>query len=139
MSVEQLQTKNEDAGGQSRSTVGLGTVRICATALEGDHCCMPSSAFDALITELERAQQSEREGWRYADELEQERKRLQARVDALMLEYCPDEMTPEQIAEWERHQQAVPNGGNQGLTRLLRGSPLHCRVMPILTGDEDAK
>ena len=35
--------------------------------------------------------------------------RLQARIDALMLEYCPDEMTPEQIAEWERHQQAVPN------------------------------
>ncbi len=36
-------------------------------------------------------------------------KHLQARIDALMLEYCPDEMTPEQIAEWERHQRAVPN------------------------------
>lgn len=33
----------------------------------------------------------------------------QARIDALMLEYCPDEMTPEQIAEWERHQRPVPN------------------------------
>lgn len=33
----------------------------------------------------------------------------QAKIDALMLEYCPDEMTPEQIAEWERHQRAVPN------------------------------
>lgn len=33
----------------------------------------------------------------------------QARIDALMLEYCPDEMTPEQIAEWERHQRAAPN------------------------------
>lgn len=32
---------------------------------------------------------------------------LQARIDALMWEYCPDEMTPEQIAEWERHQKAV--------------------------------
>lgn len=29
----------------------------------------------------------------------------QARIDALMLEYCPDEMTPEQVAEWARHQQ----------------------------------
>ena len=28
----------------------------------------------------------------------------QAKIDALMLEYCPDEMTPEQIAEWEKHQ-----------------------------------
>jgi hypothetical protein len=35
--------------------------------------------------------------------------RLQARIDALMLEYCPDEMTPEQIANWERHQKAAPN------------------------------
>lgn len=33
----------------------------------------------------------------------------QARIDALMLEHCPDEMTPEQIAEWERHQKAVHN------------------------------
>src|SRR3990167_10583890 len=28
----------------------------------------------------------------------------QARIDALMLEYCPDEMTPEQVAEWQRNQ-----------------------------------
>jgi hypothetical protein len=29
---------------------------------------------------------------------------LQARIDALMLEYCPDEMADEQRAEWARHQ-----------------------------------
>jgi hypothetical protein len=29
---------------------------------------------------------------------------LQARLDALMLEYCPDEMTEEQLANWGRHQ-----------------------------------
>lgn len=29
---------------------------------------------------------------------------LQARVDALMLEYCPDEMTEEQLENWARHQ-----------------------------------
>lgn len=34
--------------------------------------------------------------------------RLQARIDALMLEYCPDEMTPAQLANWEKHQRAVP-------------------------------
>jgi hypothetical protein len=29
---------------------------------------------------------------------------LQARIDALMLEYCPKEMTEEQLAEWARNQ-----------------------------------
>ena len=33
---------------------------------------------------------------------------LQARIDELMLEYCPDEMTPDQLAEWERHQIPAP-------------------------------
>ena len=28
----------------------------------------------------------------------------QAIIDRLMLEFCPDEMTPEQIEEWKRHQ-----------------------------------
>ena len=32
---------------------------------------------------------------------------LQARIDALMLEYCPDEMTPEQVANWAKHQRKV--------------------------------
>lgn len=34
---------------------------------------------------------------------------MQAKIDRLMLEYCPDEMTPEQIAEWGRHQKPVPD------------------------------
>lgn len=32
--------------------------------------------------------------------------RLQARIDALMYEYCPDEMTPEQVEAWGTHQAA---------------------------------
>lgn len=32
---------------------------------------------------------------------------LQAKIDALMLEYCPDEMTEEQLEEYERNQRAV--------------------------------
>jgi hypothetical protein len=32
---------------------------------------------------------------------------LQAQIDELMLEYCPDDMTPDQMAEWERHQVLV--------------------------------
>jgi len=33
----------------------------------------------------------------------------QAQNDALMLEYCPDEMTPEQLDEWAAHQEPVPH------------------------------
>lgn len=29
---------------------------------------------------------------------------LEAKIDALMLEHCPDEMTPEQVENWEKHQ-----------------------------------
>jgi hypothetical protein len=43
----------------------------------------------------------------YAEEVRALRARiaeLEARIDALMLEHCPDEMTPEQVAEWAKHQ-----------------------------------
>lgn len=35
-----------------------------------------------------------------ADKIEE----LQARIDELMLEYCPEEMTAEQLEEWAKHQ-----------------------------------
>jgi hypothetical protein len=31
----------------------------------------------------------------------------QAHIDALMLEYCPEDMTPEQVETWGNHQRAV--------------------------------
>jgi hypothetical protein len=34
----------------------------------------------------------------------QDAQEAQARIDALMLEHCPHEMTPEQLAEWAKHQ-----------------------------------
>ena len=37
-------------------------------------------------------------------QLERKVAALQAKIDELMLEYCPDEMTPEQLSEWERNQ-----------------------------------
>jgi hypothetical protein len=45
----------------------------------------------------------------------------QARIDALMLEYCPDEMTPEQIAEWEKHQVISPDSA--AIDAALKGEP----------------
>lgn len=51
--------------------------------------------------ELERLQ-------RRVEELERDAQAKQARIDALMLEFCPDEMTPEeQMAEWSEHQSVV--------------------------------
>lgn len=32
---------------------------------------------------------------------------LQARIDSLMLEHCPDEMTEQQMTEWAKHQVAA--------------------------------
>ena len=34
---------------------------------------------------------------------------LQSKIDALMLEYCPEDMTKEQMAEYELHQEIVNN------------------------------
>jgi hypothetical protein len=40
-------------------------------------------------------------------ELHQKLETVEARVDALMLEFCPDEMTEEQKANWAAHQRVV--------------------------------
>lgn len=44
---------------------------------------------------------------REAEHLKKEVARKQAHIDRLMLEYCPEEMTTEQIEEWRKHQCAV--------------------------------
>lgn len=41
------------------------------------------------------------------DEARKDASSKQARIDALMLEYCPDEMTAEQIADWGAAQVAA--------------------------------
>ncbi len=38
---------------------------------------------------------------------ERELAEARAKIDALMLEYCPDEMTPGQVDEWARHQRPI--------------------------------
>jgi len=56
----------------------------------------------------------------------------QAKIDSLMLEYCPDEITDEQMAEWAKYQTPVqecrhcgwlckPNPNNQKFLEALRG------------------
>jgi hypothetical protein len=41
------------------------------------------------------------------DRLRTEVAAKQARIDALMLEFCPQDMTPGQLANWEMHQRKV--------------------------------
>lgn len=36
--------------------------------------------------------------------------KAEAKIDALMFEYCPEEMTEEQIARWKKHQRPVQEG-----------------------------
>ena len=53
------------------------------------------------------------------EELREQLAAAQAKIDSLMLEYCPDEMTPEQIENWGKHQKAVSDQTNL----LLQLSP----------------
>ncbi len=45
----------------------------------------------------------------------------QARIDALMLEYCPDEMTEAQKENWAKHQRAVNEDLQQDIETALMG------------------
>lgn len=46
---------------------------------------------------------------------------LQAEIDRLMFEFCPDEMSPQQIANFENHQRAVSEQMLGAITRTLNG------------------
>lgn len=56
--------------------------------------------------------------FRFAKELEKETKKelhsvleeKQAQIDKLMLEYCPEEMTVEQMDNWRKHQKPLEIG-----------------------------
>lgn len=68
-------------------------------------------AAEKRIAELEEESDRRLQKWLIALETIGE---MKAKIDALMLEYCPDEMTQEQIAEYAKHQkpaqsQAVPD------------------------------
>lgn len=54
-----------------------------------------------------------------------ERGNVQARLDAVMLEFCPDEMTDEQLAAWGEAQEKVPDGRVEALTQEARNDNSH--------------
>jgi hypothetical protein len=51
--------------------------------------------------------------------LEQQLAAKQAQIDELMLEYCPDEMTDEQRAEYARHQVPLSPEEMEALNKVL--------------------
>jgi hypothetical protein len=48
----------------------------------------------------------------------EENEKLQAKIDALMLEYCPEEMTQEQLANWAAHQETI----DPAIQKMINGS-----------------
>ena len=53
------------------------------------------------------AEQELKEAYAAKETAERELAEARAKIDALMLEYCPDEMTPGQVDEWARHQRPI--------------------------------
>ena len=69
---------------------------------------------ERLRTDLETAERALDAQTDFRAEIERLRAQvaaLQARVDALMLEFCPDEMNEEQLENWARHQQPARRDG----------------------------
>lgn len=62
---------------------------------------------ETLREELRISRQSEKEAWRSERDFAGERSALQAKIDALMFEFCPEDMTPEQRANWCMHQRCA--------------------------------
>lgn len=60
----------------------------------------------------------------YIMQLSKEKCALQAKIDALMLEFCPEEMTKEQIERWQESQEISTWSANgEGLDSLLNLNP----------------
>lgn len=79
-----------------------------------------AETFDTLSAELLRLTRNDadarialdadhdwKEMYERAKKAEAELAALQARIDALMLEFCPEDMTEEQVAAWSARQRVV--------------------------------
>ena len=75
-------------------------------AFEGDKA---KAAIDSSYELYEKLEDELNELKRQRNEYKADASAKQAEIDRLMLEFCPDEMTPEQIEEWGKHQ--VPAKG----------------------------
>jgi hypothetical protein len=82
-------------------------------AVEGE--CIHDFGWGNVGVSCRKCGKSKEEIWkqRYNDAketiltLQKEKEALQAKIDSLMLEYCPDEMTEEQFENWGKRQVPV--------------------------------
>jgi chromosome segregation ATPase len=68
---------------------------------ELDYAEMAASAEAKFADEMKAERDAAR---RELEEAQKDAGAKQAEIDRLMLEYCPDEMTTDQMAEWAAHQ-----------------------------------
>ena len=59
------------------------------------------ATLEALVSELDR---ESRQNWALYVEVSADARALQAKLDRLMFEYCPEDMTAEQVETWAKHQ-----------------------------------
>ena len=77
----------------------------------GNYVCNSDirSVLSEASNELDKVTNELVQSLRYSLDIAEEYKAIaesnQAKIDELMLEYCPDEMTAEQLEEWAKHQQ----------------------------------
>jgi hypothetical protein len=64
-------------------------------------------AIDQIMRMLEGLRTQREKDFQKRLKLERTVNSQQAKIDRLMLEYCPDEMTDEQLVEWAKHQKPV--------------------------------
>ena len=91
-------------------------VFVMTQYLEGEtkkpaHCLVVAKLdYDILKDELAALHQDASSKWAFlewrdrAEKAEAKNAAKQAKIDALMFEYCPIEMSLEQIMEWKKHQ-----------------------------------
>lgn len=90
-------------------------VKACRSILLDDHII--SSTTNTMLSYLIRDgveavhEDTVLSEFAYRIEMLQQINALQAQIDSLMLEYCPDEMTKEQFENWGKHQKAVDYDG----------------------------
>lgn len=93
----------------------LGVISALTTEVEKLRAERDAALSANVIFKKREAENMEREFV-----MEQQRDAARARVDALMQEYCPGEMTPEQRAEWAAHQQPVTPNVQAAIDAALR-------------------
>lgn len=88
-------------------------MRWSGEGLLSDYWDKETAAYDSL-TDLIGAVVAERDAaLATLREAEKDAQSKQAQIDSLMFEYCPSEMTPEQVEEWGRHQRPCAKSQEQ--------------------------